>query len=197
MKLLVCIFNFGDCKLHFSSITIHVVIVFKLHYLFAVGAKPFQQIKMSNTNIPIVLSTVLSKYSIFFPVVYLHHNNVMASQTTGVWIVCPNVCSGADQRKHQSPASLAFVREIHRSPGDSSHKGSATRKMFPFDDVIMRPGAHHKVLRVLVSSKMNNQLKQWNCNCNHSSWKRVTGHNHSHDASNTQSPWTNGAQFHS
>ena len=38
----------------------------------------------------------------------------MASQTTGVSIVCTIVCSGTDQRKHQSSASLAFVRGIHR-----------------------------------------------------------------------------------
>ena len=48
-----------------------------------------------------------------------------------------NRCSGADQRKHQSPASLAFVRGIHRSLVDSPHKGPVTRQMFPFDDVIM------------------------------------------------------------
>ena len=47
------------------------------------------------------------------------------------------VCSGADQRKYQSFASLAFVRGIHRSPVDSPHKGPITRKMLPFDDVIM------------------------------------------------------------
>ena len=35
--------------------------------------------------------------------------NKMASQITGVLIVYPTVCSGADQRKHQSPTSLAFV----------------------------------------------------------------------------------------
>ena len=46
------------------------------------------------------------------------------------------VCSGADQRKHQSSASLAFVRGIHRWPVNSPHKGPVTRKMFPFDDVI-------------------------------------------------------------
>ena len=46
-------------------------------------------------------------------------------------------CSGADQRKHQSSASLVFVRGIHRWPVNSPHKGSVTRKMFPFDDVIM------------------------------------------------------------
>ena len=45
---------------------------------------------------------------------------------------------GVDQRKHQSSASLAFVWGIHRGPVNSPHKGSVTRKMFPFDDVIMR-----------------------------------------------------------
>ena len=40
-------------------------------------------------------------------------------------------------KKHQSPASPAFVRGIHRSPVNSPHKWPVTRKMFPFDDVIM------------------------------------------------------------
>ena len=61
----------------------------------------------------------------------------MASQITGVSSVCSTVCSGADQRKHQSSASLAFVRGLHRWPVDSPHTGPVTRKMFPFDDVIM------------------------------------------------------------
>ena len=43
---------------------------------------------------------------------------------------CSTVCSGADQRKHQSPASLAFTRGIHRWPMDSPHKGPVTRKCF-------------------------------------------------------------------
>ena len=70
-----------------------------------------------------------------------YHSDVImsatASQITGISIVYSKVCSGADQRKHQSPASLAFVRGIHRWPVNSPHKGSVTRKMFPFDDVIM------------------------------------------------------------
>ena len=61
----------------------------------------------------------------------------MASQITAVSSVYSTVCSGADQRKHQSSASLAFVRGIHRSPVDSPHKEPVTRNMFPFDDVIM------------------------------------------------------------
>ena len=62
--------------------------------------------------------------------------SVMASQITSVSFVCPSICSGADQRKHQSSASLTFVRGIHRWPVDSPHIGPVTQKMFPFDDVL-------------------------------------------------------------
>ena len=55
----------------------------------------------------------------------------MAYQITGVSIVYSNVCSCADQRKHQSSASLAFVRRIHQWPVNSPHKGPVTRKTFP------------------------------------------------------------------
>ena len=44
---------------------------------------------------------------------------------------------GRKSKKHQSSASLAFVRGIHRGPVNSPHKWAVTRKMFPFDDVIM------------------------------------------------------------
>ena len=72
---------------------------------------------------------------------YAHYTDVitsaMASQIPDVSIVCSIGFSGADQGKHQSSASLLFVRKIPRSPMDSPHKGSVTPKMFPFDDVIM------------------------------------------------------------
>ena len=61
----------------------------------------------------------------------------IASQITSLTIVYSTVYSGADQRKHQSSVSLAFVWRIHRWPVNSPHKWSVTRKMFPFDDVIM------------------------------------------------------------
>ena len=64
--------------------------------------------------------------------------SMMASQITGVSIVYSTICSGADQRKHQSSASLAFVRGIHRWPVNSPHKRPVMRKMFLFDDVIMQ-----------------------------------------------------------
>ena len=61
----------------------------------------------------------------------------MASQITSITIIYSSVYSGADQRKHQSSTPLAFVLGIHRRPVSSPHKGPVTRKMFPFDDVIM------------------------------------------------------------
>ena len=61
----------------------------------------------------------------------------IASQITSLTIVYSTVHSGADQSKHQSSASLAFVWEIHRWPVNFPHKWPVTRKIFPFDDVIM------------------------------------------------------------
>ena len=63
--------------------------------------------------------------------------STIASRITSLTIVYSTVYPGADQSKHQSSASLAFVWEIHRSPVNSPHKWPVTRKMFPFDDVIM------------------------------------------------------------
>ena len=63
--------------------------------------------------------------------------SMIASLITSLTIVYSTVYSDADQRKHQSPASLAFVRGVHRRPVNSTHKWPVTRKMFPFDDVIM------------------------------------------------------------
>ena len=62
-----------------------------------------------------------------------HYNDVImgtiASQTTSLTIVYSIVCSDADQRKHQSSASLAFVRGIHR--------GEFPAQMASYHDVIM------------------------------------------------------------
>ena len=61
----------------------------------------------------------------------------MASQITNLTIITQPFIQGAFQRKHESSASLAFLRGIHRWPVNSPHKGPVTRKMFPFDDAIM------------------------------------------------------------
>ena len=79
---------------------------------------------------------VVSAYSLFVKELAcrLHCNDVimvvMASQITSLTIVYSTIYSGADQRKHQSSASLAFLRVIHRWPVNSSHKWPVTRKCF-------------------------------------------------------------------
>ena len=82
------------------------------------------------------LFEVKTKYLVFS-----HYGDVImgeiASQISCLTIVYSTVYSDADQRKHPSSASLAFVRGIHRGPVNSPHKWPLTRKMFPFDDVIM------------------------------------------------------------
>ena len=62
----------------------------------------------------------------------------IASQITSLTIIYSTVYSGAYQSKHQSSASLAFVWGIHRGPVNFPRKWPVTRKLFPFDDVIMR-----------------------------------------------------------
>ena len=61
----------------------------------------------------------------------------IATQITSLTFVYSTVYSDADQGKHQSSVSLAFVWGFHRGPVYSPHKWPVTRKMFPFDDVIM------------------------------------------------------------
>ena len=59
-----------------------------------------------------------------------HNGRHSVSNHQPHYYVYLTVYSGGDQRKHQSSASLAFVR--------SPHKWPVTRKMFQSDDVIMR-----------------------------------------------------------
>ena len=57
----------------------------------------------------------------------------------------PHDCLLNRLRKHQSSASLAFVRGIHRCPVNSPHKGPVTRKVLPFDDVIMSCSSPYEI----------------------------------------------------
>ena len=84
----------------------------------------------------------------------------MASQITSLTIVYSTVYSGADQRKHQSSPSLAFVRGIHQGPVNSPHKWPVTRNLFPFDDVIMheewfQPHATHAQCRWIIGKNVD------------------------------------------
>ena len=73
---------------------------------------------------------------------YCHYSGVMmgmmASQITSLTIVYSSVYTGKDKRKHQISASMAFVRGVYRWPVNSPQKRPVTRKIYQFDDVIMR-----------------------------------------------------------
>ena len=94
--------------------------------------------------------------SIQFEMICHHYSDVkisaMASQITGVSIAYLTVCSGPNQIKYQSSASLAFMMGVHRWPMNSPHKGPVTWKMLPLDDVILIIGIQWvcKSLRVHI-----------------------------------------------
>ena len=77
----------------------------------------------------------------------------IASQITSLMIAFSTIYLDTDQRTHQSSASLAFVRGIHRRPVNSPHKWPVTRKMFPFDDVIMIVCHFHRPDGVIQNSR--------------------------------------------
>ena len=108
------------------NVIFHIIIkLLKLETVVAI--KTYFPTRIWNPRV-CVFKTVLQHYSGVIM-------NAMATQITSVSIVYSTVCS--DQRKHQSSAPLAFVREIYRWPVNSPHKRPVTRKMCPFDDVIM------------------------------------------------------------
>ena len=76
--------------------------------------------------------------------------STIASQITSLTIVYSTIYSGADQSKLQSSASLAFVRGIHQGPVNSPHKWPVTRKMFPFDDVIMMKHYDYETMKIAL-----------------------------------------------
>ena len=72
----------------------------------------------------------------------VHYDDVImgaiASQNTSLTIVYSIVYSDADKKKKTSKLRFTgLCAEIHRGPVNSPHKWPVTRKMFPFDYVIM------------------------------------------------------------
>ena len=108
------------------------------HYVGPINLA-FRVIMCEATHDTVILADAIAPY----PVTETdprHYGDVIMSakafQITGGVIVYSTVCSGSDQRKHQSSPLLAFVRGIHRRV-NSPRKGPVQRKMFLFDDVIM------------------------------------------------------------
>ena len=112
-----------------------------IHWRIYVALGGDESLPKNMAWISIVTFTVFCEMSLPIYAMATHYSDVimgaMESQITSLTIVCLTVDSGADQRKHQSSASLAFVWGIHRWPVNSPHKWPVTRKMSPFDDVIM------------------------------------------------------------
>ena len=83
---------------------------------------------------------------------YNGHDSVSNHQLHGCLLNCFFRCRS---KKHQSSASLAFVWGIHQGPVNSLHKWPVTRKMFPFDDVIMTTKGHmnHVICSIQIISQ--------------------------------------------
>ena len=90
--------------------------------------------KLQHSVVWLGADVVTSRLALPVEIHYLHYTDVImgaiASRITSITIFYSTVYSDADQRKHQSSASLALV--------NSPHKWPVTQKVFLFDDVIMR-----------------------------------------------------------
>ena len=109
--------------------------------------------------------------------VLLHYSDVimgaMASQITSLTIVYSTVYSVADQRKHQSSASLAFVRGIRRRSVNSPHKCPVTLKMFPrSQQVHVELGTINNEFKMLAKVLPANQCQVWKLLSNNKDFNR-------------------------
>ena len=123
-----------------------IICILLTHSIFITSSK----MELYFCIFPIVLVCIPTVYETQFYDVIM---GAMASQITSLAVVYSTVYSGGYHRKHQGPASLACVWGIHLSPVNSPYKWSVTRKMFPFDDVIMErdeQGAREKRVYCLI-----------------------------------------------
>ena len=94
--------------------------------------EPKESIEWLQTNTARFMKNIGFCHGTMMRVWGVHCNDVImgaiASQITSLTIVYSTVYSDADQTKHQSSASLAFVRGIHRGPVNSPHKWPVTRE---------------------------------------------------------------------
>ena len=88
----------------------------------------------------------------------------ITSQITGFSIVCPVVCLGADQRKHQCSASLTFVRGIQNASIWWRHHGFprpiisvAMATVFKFGDWF--PSSLNEVIKFIRISSISGDCR--------------------------------------
>ena len=120
----------------------------------------------------------------------------MASQITNLTVVYSTIYSDVDQRKYHSSASLAFVWGIHRRPVNSPHKWPVTRKMFPFDDVIMYMMTWWRVFLQVWSICTNVRwlprfpsISWWEARLGYSSYSPCCGNRSDHEGKQMQHIW--------
>ena len=106
----------------------------------------------------------------------------IASLITSLTIVYSTGYSDADQRKHKSSASLAFVWRIHRGPVNSPHKWPVTRKCFHLMTLLSQLS---KTIGIVVRSDLFFDVQlvtrlrhssQWRHNGHHSVWNHQPDH---------------------
>ena len=114
-------------------------------------------------NIKVLMGKILM--GSFFHITQTHCPSLMNAMA-GVsnhrpHVVCSTIYSGADQRKHQSSASLAFVCGIHRWPltGEFHALSPVIRKMFLFDVIMCQQ--KHVAIQLLI-------FFYWNIETSHS-----------------------------
>ena len=120
----------------------HLMILLTWYHIFHSGANVLILAALQKSirwrPWPLILVAKVEIYHYGVGEVSGHYNDalmsVMVSQITSLTIGYSIVYSSVDQRKHQIGGSLAFSDQW---PVNSSHKEAVTRKMFPFDDVIM------------------------------------------------------------
>ena len=127
--------GFQGTNCSFTIIHFHTKSAWTLRLVFRAGF-PGQQATQTSPN-----REVCRQPCRYIDVGPMHCTDIImgaiGSQITSLTIVYSTLYSDADQRKHQSSASLALVGGIHRGPVNSLHKWPVTWKMFPFDDIIM------------------------------------------------------------
>ena len=90
--------------------------------------------------------------------------SIMVFQITSILIVYSTICSGADQRKHQSSVSLAFVRRIHWE--DPSQRANNTENVsVSWHHHVALKGLFHCWLSfwIITCLAASHYLNQW-CN---------------------------------
>ena len=122
-----------------STISNDVIASKTLHKSIIWSQKKWQKTCITLQSVLCLLITSLRWFGAetFSPLLWRHNGPDGVSSHQPHSCLLNRLFRRRSRKKHQSSASLAFVRGIHRSPVNSPHKGPVKRKIFPFDDVIM------------------------------------------------------------